>query len=98
MVEKMESSKEEYSVYVLWWEKLKKRYIGSGDNPVDRLREHKAGQSRFTRGGRPWVLIHTEVCGTKTAALRRERFLKSGVGRKWLDEHIPQYRREMKDG
>lgn len=57
----MESSVEGYAVYVLWSEKLEKRYIGSGNDPVDRLCEHNAGQSRIARGGRPWVLIHTEV-------------------------------------
>jgi hypothetical protein len=46
-----------------------------------------------TRGGRPWILIHKEPHRTKTEALQRERFLKSGAGRKWLDEHFPQYRR-----
>ena len=93
----MGGSEEAYSVYVLWSAKLEKRYSGSGKDPNARLREHNAGQSTFTRGGRPWVLIHTEVYETKTEALRRERFLKSGVGRKCLDEQFPRFRNRRKD-
>ncbi|HCA79557.1 MAG TPA: hypothetical protein DEP53_07465 [Bacteroidetes bacterium] len=89
----MESLVQQHAVYVLWSEKLLKRYIGSGKDPLDRLRQHNAGQSRFTRGGRPWILVHTESYHTKGEALQREHFLKSGVGRKWLDEMFPQYRK-----
>jgi putative endonuclease len=89
----MESTEQAYWVYVLWSGKVQKRYIGSSDNPEERLREHNSGQSSFTRGGRPWILIHKEPHRTKTEALQRERFLKSGAGRKWLDEHFQQYRR-----
>ncbi len=39
------------------------------------------------------MLIDKEGYETKAEALRRERFLKSGVGRKWLDEQFPQTRK-----
>jgi putative endonuclease len=82
-----------YWTYVLWSGKLQKRYGGSSDDPEGRWRQHNSGQSRFTRGGKPWTLIHKERYETKGEALERERFLKSGAGRKWLDVHFPQYRR-----
>jgi putative endonuclease len=84
----------QHEVYVLWSEKLLKRYVGSGRDALDRLRQHNAGQSTFTRGGRPWILIHCEKFDSKAEAQRRERFLKSGAGRKWLDEMYPEYRRK----
>ena len=90
----MEALTQQYGAYVLWSQTLGKRYVGSGMDPLDRLRQHNAGQSRFTRGGRPWILVHTEMFLTKSEALQRERFLKSGAGRKWLDEMFPQYRRK----
>jgi putative endonuclease len=67
-----------------------KRYIGSTSKlPDERVVEHNTGNTSFTRNNRPWHLIHSEIFSTKSEALRREKFLKSGQGRKWLDENIP---------
>jgi putative endonuclease len=88
---------EEYSIYVMWSEKLQKRYVGSAKDPLIRLQQHNAGASKFTRGGRPWILIHKEILTTKTSALQRERYLKSGVGRKWLDEMFSLNRRKKRN-
>ena len=75
-------------VYVLWSNKLHKRYIGVSENINARLKQHNSGSNRFTRGGVPWILIHAESCETRTEALKRERFLKSGVGRAWLAQNL----------
>ena len=78
-----------YYVYVLRSLKNQKRYIGSsGKQPAIRLQEHNSGNTRFTRQNKPWVLIHQASFATKSEALKREKFLKSGQGRKWLDENI----------
>jgi putative endonuclease len=82
-----------YFVYVLWSNKLNKRYIGSAGNVTIRLDQHNRNMNHFTKGGKPWFLIYTEQFSTKAEALIREKFLKSGIGRKWLDEKFPQYRR-----
>jgi len=74
-----------YHVYVLWSNKLQKRYIGFSSDLVKRLSEHNSGKSPFTKTGMPWLLIHSEEYLTETEARRREKFLKSGVGRKFLD-------------
>ncbi len=47
-------------VYVLWSTRLRKRYVGSTNELSRRLREHNAGRNRFTKGGIPWEVIHTE--------------------------------------
>jgi putative endonuclease len=75
-------------VYVLWSQKLAKRYVGISENASARLNQHNAGSNRFTKGGVPWVLLYTETYATRKEALRQERFLKSGVGRAWLDQHL----------
>jgi len=77
-----------YYVYVLWSDKLRKRYTGSCKDIPIRFRQHNNGESKFTKGGIPWKLIHSEEYLTKTEARKREIFLKTGVGRKWLDEKI----------
>ncbi len=77
-----------YYVYVLKSEKDGLRYIGSGEDVFERLRRHNKGDYRFTKGHRPWKVVYKEVYNSRSEAMRRERFLKSGQGRKFLDEII----------
>lgn len=77
-------------VYGLWSSNLSKRYVGSTSDVQKRLKEHNSGHNRFTKGGRPWELFHVEEYLIKKDALIRERFLKSGIGRAWLDKNINQ--------
>lgn len=76
-----------YKVYVLQSIKDGIRYIGSGANAEERLRRHNKGDYKFTKGHKPWKIIYKEQYKDCSEAVRRERFLKSGQGRKWLDEH-----------
>jgi putative endonuclease len=80
-------------VYVLWSDKLGKRYVGCTEDVGKRLKEHNAGRTPFTRRGVPWIVVHSEQIETVAEARKRERFLKSGAGRKWLDDGFPGYRR-----
>ncbi len=74
-------------VYALKSLKNKKRYIGSTDlTPEERLKKHNYGSNKFTKRNGPFVLIYKEECANKTEARKRENFLKSGVGRKYLDD------------
>ena len=75
-----------YEVYVLKSNKDGLRYVGSGSDAQERLRRHNKGDYRFTKGHRPWQLVYSEKFETRAEAVQRERFLKSGQGRKWLDE------------
>jgi len=81
-----------FYIYVLWSSKLKKRYTGSTKFVDKRFNQHNSGYSRFTKNGIPWILIHIEEFPSKTEALKREKFLKSGQGRTWLDKKFPQYK------
>ncbi len=73
-------------VYVLRSLKNGKRYVGStGQDVTARLRQHNRGQNRWAAQNRPFELIRVEEYSTKTEAVRRERFLKTGVGRQELD-------------
>ena len=82
-----------YFVYILWSSKLSKRYVGATEYVQKRLHEHNQGNNKFSKGGIPWILIHQEEYLTKTEALKRENFLKSGQGRKWLDENYLKLRK-----
>jgi putative endonuclease len=77
-----------FFVYALKSKKDGDIYIGSGQDVPERIRRHNAGDYRYTKGHRPWVLIYKEPCRTRSEAVKQERFLKSGVGRKSLKEKL----------
>lgn len=70
-----------FHIYVLLSETTGRRYTGSCEDLDDRLRRHNAGESNATRHGIPWRLIHSEAFATRSEAMQRERFLKTGRGR-----------------
>jgi putative endonuclease len=75
-----------FYTYVLKSLSHKTLYIGSSDNPEKRLEEeHNVGRVRYTKGRMPWRLIYKESYQTRGEAMKREKFLKSGRGRKFLD-------------
>jgi putative endonuclease len=74
-----------YFVYVLRSIKYGTRYVGNTQNVDKRLEEHNTGRVRYTKGRMPWTVVCTEQYQTKSAAMKREKFLKSGQGRGFLD-------------
>ena len=74
-----------YYVYVLESLSHHTRYVGSTDNVSKRFEEHNKGKCRYTKGRSPWKLIYTEEFKTRSEAMQREKFLKSGKGREFLD-------------
>ena len=85
-----------YFVYVLWSEKLRKRYVGMTEDVEKRMNQHNMGMSPFTKRGIPWELIHREEYPSKVEAHKRELFLKSGKGRSWLDGEFILFTRKSR--
>jgi putative endonuclease len=78
-----------YVVYVLYSEKYNKIYIGYTSNIEQRIRSHnEIGKKGWTVKYRPWELIYTEEYKEKGEAMKRERWLKSGVGREYIRKEI----------
>jgi len=75
-----------YFVYALRGIKDRKLYVGYSENPERRLKQHNAGETKSLFRRRPLVLIYKEGFKNELEARRRERFLKSGQGRKFLKE------------
>ena len=76
-----------FAVYVLKSLKNNKRYIGqTSKDALNRLKEHNTGSNQWTRHNGPFQITHAEYFETRNEAIKREHFLKSGQGRKWLDE------------
>jgi len=82
---------EMFWIYILKSESTDKLYIGQTTNLEERLQRHnnKVGKSRYTYKQKgPWKLIYSEQYNTRSDAMRRERFLKSGQGREWIHNNI----------
>ena len=58
-------------------------YVGvTGQSPEARLAQHNAGLNKWTRARKPWRLVYSEAFEDKTVAIKRERFFKTGAGRR----------------
>ncbi len=73
-----------YYVYVLHSQKDSQLYIGSTPDLRKRFYKHTTGYVLSTKNRLPLQLIYYESYLLETDALRREKYLKSGAGRKLL--------------
>jgi predicted GIY-YIG superfamily endonuclease len=73
-----------YFTYVLKSINFSKSYVGMTHDIHQRLLEHNSGKSFYTRRYLPWVVIHTEEYDNLHEARKREMYLKSASGRKFL--------------
>ena len=67
-----------------------RRYVGHTNNLDRRLQEHHSGRSPFTRKHQITGLIYSERYDSRSEAMKRERFLKSGQGREWLNQKLAE--------
>jgi putative endonuclease len=77
-----------FFVFVLWSNRLHKRYVGSAMDVPIRIQQHNAGQTRSTKG---WKTVEAAIYRIVPGFERKKAgaFLKTGVGRSWLDEMLP---------
>jgi len=66
--------------------KAGKRYVGITNDLPRRLSEHRSGHSKAGQIIGKFTIIHTESFSDHKSARIKEKFLKSGQGRKWLDK------------
>jgi len=84
-----------YYVYVLLSEKDGKFYTGSTGDLKNRLEEHNRGYARSTKNRRPFKLIYYEACINEEDAMQREKYLKSGMGKKYVKNRLKNYLRDL---
>ncbi len=65
-------------------------YIGSCEDVGVRLSRHNAGRVKSTKGYRPWKLLDYEIFVTRSDAVQKERFYKSGQQRELLKERFKE--------
>lgn len=79
-----------YFVYAIKSKKNGRIYIGISKAPFKRLKEHNAGETKSTKGYRPWFLVYYKLIGSRIEARKEEKRLKSGHGRELLRSAIAQ--------
>ena len=73
-----------FYVYVISSEKRKYIYVGLTNNVERRIGEHNQGKEKTTRPYAPFRTILVESHPTRIEARKREKYLKSGVGKEFL--------------
>ncbi len=63
-------------------------YVGCTSNMDDRFKNHQEGRVFATKNRRPLVLIYYEACLDKVKAFKREKYFKTGFGRRFLKDRI----------
>ena len=73
-------------IYVIKSKVKKFRYIGITNNINRRIFEHNNGKNKSTKAYTPFDLVLKEEYHNYPEARVREKFLKSGKGREFLDK------------
>ncbi len=77
-----------YYTYVLLSFKDNEIYIGYTDDLNHRLKEHNLGNVLATKSRLPLKLVYFEACLNRKKAIKREKTLKTGFGRKYIKSRI----------
>jgi putative endonuclease len=81
-----------YYVYILRNNNTNQLYTGQTSDLQRRIKEHNSHsgsrQKHTGSGNGIWELLHVEEYDSKSIELRREKFLKSGMGRECRKENL----------
>ena len=73
-----------YYVYAIKSEPRNYIYVGLANDPKRRIKQHNDGKERTTRPYKPFNLILLERFNSRLEARKREKYLKSGIGKEFL--------------
>ncbi|MFH0819915.1 MAG: GIY-YIG nuclease family protein [bacterium] len=80
-----------YYTYVLQSSKDNNFYTGYTDDLKNRVTQHNKGLNLSTKFRRPLKLIYYEACLNKKDAKQREKYLKSGIRKRFLKQRLKNY-------
>jgi len=81
-------------VYILFSLKDKKLYTGSTADLKERLSRHNRGLVAATKNRRPLKLIYYEACLNRKDSMRRELYLKTAWGKRYLKNRLTNFYKE----
>ncbi|MCK4526863.1 GIY-YIG nuclease family protein [candidate division WOR-3 bacterium] len=80
-----------YYTYVIRSRKDGRLYTGSTCDLRKRLKDHNDGKVRSTKGRRPFDLIYYEACINEQDARAREKYLKTGMGKRYIRNRMRRF-------
>ncbi len=80
-----------YFVYVLRSQKDNKFYTGYTNNLEKRIKEHNKGLVSSTKYRLPLELIYFEGCRNQQDATKREKYLKTTYGKRYLKNRLKNF-------
>ena len=80
-----------YYVYILQSKRDKKLYTGFSNDLRKRFNEHANGKVFSTKNRSPLALIYYEACLNEQDARSREKYLKSGMGKRYLKNRLKRF-------
>ena len=80
-----------FYTYVLKSEKGGRLYTGSTNDLRKRFKEHNSGKSVYTAKRGPYKLIYYEACSSEGDARTREKYLKTGMGKRYIQNRLKRY-------
>ena len=80
-----------YYVYVLCSELDGNFYTGYATDLSKRVEDHNSGKVYSTRKRKPLKLVYWEGCLNQQDATRREKYLKTAWGKRYLKNRIKDY-------
>jgi len=80
-----------FYVYILQSLKDGKLYTGFTNNLRKRLIKHNDGKVFSTKSRRPLRYIYTEICLNEDDARQREKYLKTGIGKRFIKQRLYNY-------
>ena len=81
--------------YVLQSSRDQRFYTGTTRDLRARMKLHTDGRVRSTAYRRPLALVYYEACMHEDDAFRRERFLKTGKGKRFLRRRLGSFLAEF---
>ena len=81
----------QWYVYILYSKKDDFIYTGCTNNINNRLIEHNNKKVLSTKNRLPLILIYTEICIDRKDAYNREKYLKSGMGKRYIKNRLKNY-------
>jgi len=80
-----------YYCYILLSKKDGNLYTGFTPNLKRRLAQHNSGKVQSTKPRRPLALIYYEACLIEQDARAREKYLKSGIGKRFIRNRLKHF-------
>ena len=63
-------------------------YVGITSSLDRRITEHNSGKNRYTKAFVPWSVYYTEQQPDYPSARKREKYLKSAAGKRFLKRQL----------